>query len=260
MDDFTNTPTLKLEQVSLFTRLKISAQGNQQGYPILQNVSFSVSPGDRLAIVVSSNAGKTSLLRLINRLTEVSSGKIYLENQEYGQIPVVQLRQRITLVQPENKLLGMTVGEALAYPLILRRLSPQTIQERVNHYREKLQIPQEWLNKTELHLSSGQRQLVAIARALVIQPKILLLDEPTSAMDSHSAAHLIATLTQISQTQSTIVLMVNNQIDLAQEFCTRLLYLQQGQLLVNELSSNVSWDNIKTNLLSKVTPAVEEWN
>jgi D-methionine transport system ATP-binding protein len=255
----TLTTTLKLEQVSLFTRLKTPGQGKHLGHPILQNVSFTAAGGDRLAIVGNSGAGKTSLLRLINRLTEVSSGKIYLDSREYTQIPLIQLRQQITLVQPETKLLGMTVEETLAYPLVLRGLSQQIIQQRVNHYREQLQIPHQWLNKTEVELALGQRQLVAIARALAIQPKILLLDEPTSALDRTTAGHVMEILTQISQTQSTIVLMVNRQIDLAQEFCTRLLHIQQGQLLVNQLSSNVSWENLKANLSEQATQTAEEW-
>ena len=120
---------LKLEQVNLSTRLKSQSHSNLPGYPILQDISFEVFSGDRIAIVGTAGAGKTSLLRLINRLTESSSGKIYLENQEYHQIPIIKLRQEVTLVHQEFKLLGMTVREALAYPLVLRGLSKQKIQE-----------------------------------------------------------------------------------------------------------------------------------
>ncbi|MFN6568446.1 ATP-binding cassette domain-containing protein [Dendronalium sp. ChiSLP03b] len=256
MDNVTSQAQLRFEQVNLFTRLK----GNQQGYPILQDISFEVFPGERIAIVGPSGAGKTSLLRLINRLSEPTNGKIYLENQEYRQIPAIQLRPAVTLVLQESKLLGMTVQQALAYPLVLRGLPKQTIHQRISHWTERLHIPSEWLERTEVQLSAGQRQLVAIARALVIQPKVILLDEPTSALDAGTASHLIQVLTQLSQTYQTTILMVNNQLDLAQMFCTRLLYLQQSRLLANQIASEIDWVNLRDSLMQTEAQAAEEWS
>lgn len=241
--------TLRLEQVNLFTKLKTQLPGNQQGYPILQDISLEVFQGERIAIVGPVGAGKTSLLHLLNRLIEPTSGKLYLENQEYRQIPVIQLRQMIVLVLQESKLLGMTVGQALAYPLVLRGLSKQTIQERVNYWTEQLHIPNEWLGRTEVQLSAGERQLVASARALVIQPKILLLDEPTSALDAGTASHLMQVLIQLSQTHQTTILMVNHQLELAQMFCTRLLHLQQGHLFANQRASEIDWIELRKSLI-----------
>jgi D-methionine transport system ATP-binding protein len=248
-------PQLKLEQVNLLAKLKPQLQA----YPILQDISFEVFPGDRIAIVGPCGAGKTSLLRLINRLSEPTRGKIYLENQEYSQIPTIQLRQLITLVLQESKLLGMTVRQALAYPLILRGLPESTIQQRIDNWIKQLHIPSEWLLRTELQLSTGQRQLVAIARALVIQPKILLLDEPTSALDAGTAANVIEILTQLTQTHQTTILMVNNQLDLAQVFCTRLLYLEQGHLFTNQTAPEINWITLQEHLIQAETKAAEEW-
>ncbi|MGH8001652.1 MAG: ABC transporter ATP-binding protein [Brasilonema sp.] len=248
MGKLTLKTQLRLEQVSLFASLKSQSQGNQAGYPILQDISFEVFEGERVAIVGPSGAGKTHLLRLLNRLSTPTSGKIYLEDQEYSQIPVLQVRSIITLVPQESKLLGMTVQEALAYPLVLRGFPKQTIQQRVSHWIEQLQIPDEWLMRTEVQLSAGQKQLVAIARALVIQPKILLLDEPTFALDVDQAEHLVEIFSQLAQNYQTTVFMVNHQLELAEKFCTRLLYIQQGRLLVNQDASEISWVNLKENL------------
>ncbi len=245
---------LRLESVNLYRQSQ-----HQHQYPILQNISFHVSPGDRLAIVGESGAGKTSLLRLINRLSEPSSGKIYLKNQEYRQIPVIQLRQQVMLVQQESKLLGMTVAEALAYPLILRGLSKQNIQEKVSYWQEQLQIPEQWLGRTEVQLAAGQRQLIAIARALVTQPQILLLDEPTSALDTSTSTHLMNILSQANQPHSSAILMVNRQVDLAQEFCTHLLHLQQGQLVINQPTAEIDWGNLAVSLTQAETQALAEW-
>ncbi|ABA20886.1 ABC transporter-like protein [Trichormus variabilis ATCC 29413] len=250
------TAQLRLEQVNLFAKLKTQLQG----YPILQDISFEINSGDRLAIIGPSGAGKTSLLRLINRLSEPNSGKIFLENQEYQQIPIIQLRQIVTLVLQEPKLLGMTVQQALAYPLVLRGLPKETIQQRVSHWAEQLQIPSDWLGRTEVQLSTGQRQLVAIARALVIQPKILLLDEPTSHLDIGIASDVIPVLTQLTQTHHTTIVMVNSQLDFTQMFCNRLLYLQQGRLLVDQTASNIDWTDLQKRLMHAENQADEEWN
>ncbi|MFN7853686.1 MAG: ATP-binding cassette domain-containing protein [Dolichospermum sp.] len=245
---------LRLESVNFYKRLQ-----HQHQYPILQDITFDVSPGDRLVIIGESGAGKTSLLRLINRLNEPTGGKIYLKNQEYRQIPVIQLRQQVMLVQQESKLLGMTVGEALAYPLILRGVPKQTIQEKVSYWREKLQIPEQWLGRTEVQLAAGQRQLIAIARALVTEPQILLLDEPTSALDTPTSTHLISVLTHLNQPHSSAILMVNRQIDLAQAFCTHLLHLQQGQIVLNQPAADTDWDNLAASLKQAETQALTEW-
>lgn len=254
-------PMLKLEQVNLFTKLKTQGKNNLPGYPILQNISFEVFRGDRITIIGHSGAGKTSLLRLLNRLTEPSSGKIYLENQEYHQIPTIQLRQQVILVHQETKLLGMTVGEAIAYPLILRKWPQQQIQEKVSYWREKLQIPENWLGRTEVQLSAGQKQLVAIARALVIQPQILLLDQSISALDTAQTSLLLNLLTQLlpdpSQPLKPGILMVNNQLDIAQEFSNRVLHLQQGQIAANLPTSQINWEDLKTNLIE--TENHDDW-
>lgn len=246
------TAQLRLEQVSL------SASASSQY--LLRGISFEVFKGDRIAIVGPSGAGKTSLLRLLNRLGEPTSGSIYLENQEYRQIPVIQLRQQVPLVLQESKLLGMTVREALEYPLVLRGLPQSQIQQRLSYSIEQLHIPEDWLGKTELQLSVGQRQLVAIARALVIQPKILLLDEPTSALDAGRAFRLLGVLTQVATTSQTTILMVNHQLELAQQFCTRVLYLQDGQLVQDVPNSNqMDWHRLRETLIQAETTAAEEW-
>lgn len=216
---------------------------------LLQDISFSLSKGDRIAILGASGAGKTSLLRLLNRLQEPTHGSIYLNNRPINQIPAIQLRQQVVLVLQESKLLGMKVWEALAYPLVLQKLPKSEIQQRIETWRTKLHIRENWLERNELQLSLGQRQLVAIARALVMQPKILLLDEPTSALDAGSANNLIEALIELADTAQTAIVMVNHQLELAQKFARRVLYLQQGQLLEDIKSDRVDWTQLRENLL-----------
>jgi D-methionine transport system ATP-binding protein len=229
--------TLKLQNISLATSINSRY--------LLQDISFTIDDRDRAVIIGASGAGKTSLLRLLNRLQQPTAGYIYFNSQPIEQVPVVRLRRQVVLVPQEPKLLGMRVWDTLAYPLNLQKLPKQEIQERITSWQAKLHIPQAWLERNELQLSLGQRQLITIARALVMQPKVLLLDEPTSALDAGSAERFIEILIELTQTADTSIVMVNHQLELAQKFATRVLYLQQGQLKENLPVESVNWQQLR---------------
>lgn len=257
---------LQVKQVSyapqLFKAVRPEAS-NVHSVPVpwlLQEVSFDVFPGDRIAIVGASGSGKTTLLRLLNRLSEPTAGSIHLNGQAYPHVPVVQLRQQIVLMLQESKLLGMTVQQALAYPLSLRGLTKQMIQQRISEWMERLHLPQEWLDRTEHQLSVGQRQLVAIARALITQPQILLLDEPTSALDGRRSQQVLDVLIELSDRQQTTILMSNHQLDLAQKFSTRLLHFHQGKLLQDRTAQDVDWIALEHHLRTADLEQAEAWD
>ena len=227
---------------------------------LLQDISFEVFKRDRLVIIGPSGAGKTSLLRILNRLITPTQGLVYLHNQEFNQIPVIQLRQQVILVPQEPKLLGMTVAETLAYPLVLQQLPKGEIQQRVEYFMARLHLSTDWLERNELQLSLGQRQLVAIARALVMQPQILLLDEPTSALDRGFALHLLEVLNQLANSGETTIIMVNHQLELAQQFANRIIYLRDGHLLEDAAINELDWSKLKENLLQAATQVTQEWS
>ncbi|MEB3122297.1 MAG: ATP-binding cassette domain-containing protein [Snowella sp.] len=223
-----------MESIKSQQILKLSGVGltDKDGFEtILENISFNLNQGDRVGIMGPSGAGKTSLLRLLNRLVEPSQGNIFFEGQAFSGIPVLHLRRQIVLVPQEPKLLGMTVKNSLAYPLQLQQLKIGEIQSRIDQYCQKLGIPDEWLERNELQLSLGQRQLVTIARGLMMQPKILLLDEPTSALDADKSDHLINILIELSETQNLTIIMVNHQQRLIDQFSSQVLFLSKGQLI-----------------------------
>ncbi|TAF56280.1 MAG: ATP-binding cassette domain-containing protein, partial [Oscillatoriales cyanobacterium] len=114
------------------------------------------------------------------------------------------------------------------------------------------------LDRTELQLSTGQKQLVAIARGIILQPKILLLDEPTSALDAGKAANLLQVLTQLTNNQTTI-LMVNHQLEIAEQFSTRILHLQRGKIIEDLPSNQIDWVQLRQNLIQAEAEAQQEW-
>lgn len=219
---------------------------------ILNDISFQIQKRDRAAIIGTSGSGKTSLLRLLNRLSEPTTGSLFLAGTPYSNLSVFSLRQQVVLVPQEPKLLGMTVQEALAYPLRLQHCSKPEIKTRMTRYCDQLEIPESWYDKNELQLSLGQRQLVTIARGLMMEPRVLLLDEPTSALDIATASNVI---TQLNHQDTTIV-MVNHQLELAEQFSDRVFYLQEGKLTNDCLSMNLNWQELKQAMME----VEQEWH
>ncbi|MFB6275953.1 MAG: ATP-binding cassette domain-containing protein [Halothece sp.] len=248
---------LEADQVSLTDHFGFS--------DILKDISFQIKKrdraslaarGDRVAVLGTSGSGKTSLLRLLNRLSEPTTGNLFFAGTPYKNLSVISLRQQVVLVPQEPKLLGMTVGETLAYPLTLQNLSKAEINHRIATYCDRLQIPESWYDKTELQLSLGQRQLVTIARGLIMEPQVLLLDEPTSALDIATATRVINVLKE----QETTILMVNHQLELAEQFCDRVLYLQEGTLVYDRFNINLDWQQLKQEIIETEQKIEQEWH
>ena len=239
---------LEADQVSLTDHFGFS--------DILKDISFQIKKRDRVAILGTSGSGKTSLLRLLNRLSEPTTGNLFFAGTPYKNLSVISLRQQVVLVPQEPKLLGMTVRETLAYPLTLQNLSKADINHRIATYCDPLQIPESWYDKTELQLSLGQRQLVTIARVLIMEPQVLLFDEPTSALDIATATRVINVLKE----QETTILMVNHQLELAEQFCDRVLYLQEGTLIQDRSNINLDWQQLKQEIIETEQKIEQEWH
>ena len=244
-------PILRLKQVSFQATL---------GWDfLLQDISFKIAVGEIVGIVGASGSGKTSLLRLLNRLASAHSGEILVDGRLIEHYEPVKLRRKVVLLSQESKLIGMKVIDALKYPLKLQQLSESEVQSRVNTWVELLHIPSEWYNKTELQLSVGQRQLVALARALIMQPQVLLLDEPTSSLDIGTATHLLTVLKQLNQSQDLTIIMVNHQLELIKGFCDRLLLLNQGILEEDVLATDANWQRFRDRIFQLQKKQEQDW-
>ena len=228
--------------------------------PLLTDISFSLAAGEVITLTGMTGAGKTTLLRLINRLCEPTNGQIVLDGENYRSIAPTTLRQRVMLVAQEPKLLGMKVREALAYPLQLRSLDPAAIKQRIVTITEQFEIPTDWFDRTELQLSAGQKQIVSIARGVITQPQVLLLDEPIANLDFTTAERVLTTLNQITRSQQIGTIIVNHQLELAAKFSDRLLYLQDEKLLTDTASTSVNWQYLQQQIRSAEDRSVSEWD
>ncbi|MEM8502909.1 MAG: ATP-binding cassette domain-containing protein [Cyanobacteria bacterium P01_D01_bin.1] len=226
---------------------------------IIKDVSFSLEFGDFVALVGLSGSGKTSLLRLMNRLTEASSGQIRFEDKEIRQLSVMSLRRQVALVNQESRLLGMTVEAALGYPLRLQNKSTEEIDQSVRVWSERLKIPADWMERTAAGLSLGQRQRVAIARALIARPKVLLLDEPTSAQDVGYSEFLLAHLAELTYQKQIAIVMANHQIELLSRHANRFWQIESGRLIADIPASEVDWAQLRQQLVNQEETEQADW-
>jgi D-methionine transport system ATP-binding protein len=242
-------PELALEQVSV-----VSGGGHVH---LLNQISFQIKqPGAKIGIVGASGAGKTTLLRLLNRLIEPTEGQILWEGKPLRDYPAPVLRQRLMLVPQDSQLLGMTVEQAIAYPLELQKLSSGEIEQRIERWEPRLNIPQDWKTRQALELSGGQRQWVSLSRALVAQPQILLLDEPTSALDPGRVELLSHILGQLHCT----VIIASHQHSVLQNLCDRILWIDQGQLRQDTTTQETDWTQIQVVLAEKMAAHSTAWD
>jgi D-methionine transport system ATP-binding protein len=228
--------------------------------PLLTNISFSLAAGECITLTGITGAGKSTLLRLLNRLSEPTSGQILLGGDDYRSIHPVALRQQVMLVGQQPQLLGMNVREALAYPLQLQSLSAAEIKQRILTVADQFEIPTDWFDRNHLQLSVGQRQIVSIARGVITQPQILLLDEPISSLDPTTAERVLTTINTICRSQKIGLIVVNHQLELAARFSDRLLYLHDGRLLIDKLSTSVDWQNLQQQIRESEDRSISEWD
>ncbi|AFY95092.1 ABC transporter ATP-binding protein [Chamaesiphon minutus] len=227
--------------------------------PLLTDISFALAAGEIITVTGITGAGKSTLLRLLNRLSEPTNGQILLNGENYRSLVPMRLRQRVMLVSQEPKLLGMKVRDTLAYPLQLQSIAADEIKQRIITIAEQFEILNDWFDRTELQLSVGQRQIIAIARGLITQPQILLLDEPIANLDFTTAEKVLTAIANITKSQQMGTIIVNHQLELAARFSDRLLYLQDGKLLLDKLSSSVDWQNLQQQIRAAETESMAEW-
>ena len=228
--------------------------------PLLTDISFSLAASECITLTGITGAGKSTLLRLLNRLSEPTSGEILLTGEDYRSISPTALRQRVMLVSQEPQLLGMKVREALAYPLQLQSLGVEEIKQRILTVADQFEIPTDWFDRTQLQLSAGQKQLVSIARGVITQPQVLLLDEPIASLDTSTAARVLATINSICRSQKIGIIVVNHQLELAAQSSDRLLYLHDGKLLIDQLSTLVDWQKIQQQIRESEDRSISEWD
>lgn len=204
----------------------------------INDISFSVQKGEFVGIMGASGSGKTTLLNCISTIDTVSAGHIYLDGTDVTEIKEKELarfrRENLGFVfQDFNLLDTLTISENIALALTINKVHVAEIDPKVQAIAESLNIA-DILSKYPYHVSGGQKQRCACARAIVNNPKLILADEPTGALDSHSAQMLLSTIQSINEQLDATILMVTHDAFSA-SYANRILFLKDGEIFTEIL-------------------------
>lgn len=196
--------------------------------PIVQDVSVVVCKGETLAIVGSSGSGKSSFLRLLNRLDEPTAGTVYLQGIDYREIAPRELRRRVGMVTQRPFLFPGTVAANLRFGPQQR--GDQLADDKINILLERVGLAG-FASRDVANLSGGEAQRVSVARALANSPSILLMDEPTSALDEEAKKGVEALVREIIGDGRLTCILVTHDMAQAARLANRIMVLEAGRAI-----------------------------
>jgi osmoprotectant transport system ATP-binding protein len=198
----------------------------------VDGVSFAVKEGENVVLLGTSGCGKTTTLRMINRLTDVSSGEIIVNGKNIKQIAPEVLRRNIGYVLQHNGLFPhYTIAENIAIVPRLLKWPEEKIIKRISGLLEQLHLPQNILSLYPQQLSGGQQQRVGLARALAADPPLLLMDEPFGALDAITRNNITKEFSRLEVLKNKTIVLVTHDISEAFELGDRILLMDKGKIV-----------------------------
>lgn len=203
----------------------------------IDNISFNVDEGEFVGIMGASGSGKTTLLNCISTIDRVTAGHILIDGEDITKLKGKRLnkfrREELGFIfQDFNLLDTLTAYDNIALALTIQKVNPVEIDQRVKKIAKKLEII-DILNKYPYQVSGGQKQRIASARAIITNPKLILADEPTGALDSKSARQLLESFETLNEKLGATILMVTHDAFTA-SYAERILFIKDG-LIFNEI-------------------------
>ncbi|ELY91728.1 ABC transporter [Natrialba hulunbeirensis JCM 10989] len=198
------------------------------GEAIVDSISVRVRESEVLAIIGSSGAGKSSFLRLLNRLDEPTEGTVYLDGTEYREFEPEELRRRIGLIPQESALQPGTVRENVG---ISDRIRDEPIDDQLTTTLLKWMDLSGYGDRNVDDLSGGERQRIAIARTLYVDPEVLLLDEPTAHLDTETEAQIEELLGELIREGDLTCILVTHDTAQAERLADRVVEFENGRVV-----------------------------
>ncbi|MBU5486903.1 ABC transporter ATP-binding protein [Clostridium sp. MSJ-8] len=209
----------------------------------IDDISFEVEKGEFVAIMGSSGSGKTTLLNCISTIDRVTAGHIYVDGEDITTIKGNDLnrfrREKLGFIfQDFNLLDTLTAYENIALALSIQNINVKDIEGRINKVASELDI-QDILDRYPYQISGGQKQRVASARAIITNPKLILADEPTGALDSKSSKMLLEKFNYLNKELQATILMVTHD-SFSASYASRVIFIKDGKVFNEIIRGNSS--------------------
>ena len=223
---------LKVEHLT-----KTFVSQGRDDYTAVDDVSFSMNYGEKLAIIGESGSGKTTIVNMITRLLDVTSGTVYLDGEEITNLsgkklkPVYKKMQMVFQTPTESFDPRQTLGDGVAESLINHGMKRKEAMKEAENLLELCGLKKEFAKRYPHEVSGGQCQRAAIARAIAIKPKLLILDEATSALDVTVQKEILDLLERLREERKMSYLFICHDIALVQNFCDRVLVMYHGKMV-----------------------------
>ena len=211
----------------------VSFSYSDQG-PTLQDVSFHVEKGEFAAILGANGAGKTTTVRLIDGLIKPTSGRVLIHGADTATSPVSERARRVGFLfqNPDRQICKNTVREEILFGL--KTVRGEESEEALNARCEEVLKDFGFTGEEEpFSLSRGQRQRVALASILAVEPEVLILDEPTTGLDYLECCHIMDRIRRMNEEQQVTVVMVCHDMEVVLDYATRALVMSGGRLLAD---------------------------
>jgi osmoprotectant transport system ATP-binding protein len=198
----------------------------------VNDISFEVEKGENMILLGTSGCGKTTTLKMLNRLIEPNSGTIFIDGKNILEQPPELLRKGIGYVLQNNGLFPhYTVAENIAIVPNLLKWDKAKTQKRIDELLEKLHLTKDYLNAYPTELSGGQQQRIGLARALVANPPVLLMDEPFGALDNVTRSKIHAEFKALDELKRKTIIMVTHDVQEAFELADRIALMDKGKIV-----------------------------
>lgn len=207
---------------------------------VIENINLEINKGELVVLIGPSGCGKTTILKMINRLIEPSDGQIKINGTDIEAQDPIELRRNIGyVIQQTGLFIHMTVRENIEIIPRLAKMSVSEIVDRTVKLMETVGLPEEFLDRYPNHLSGGQQQRVGVARAFAMNPDIILMDEPFSALDPLTRSQLQDELVSLQSKLHKTIVFVTHDMDEAVKIADRICILQGGRILQYDTPENI---------------------
>lgn len=226
---------------------KVFSQRGKRDVVAVNHMSFTLNEGENLGIVGESGSGKSTVAKLITRLIDVTEGEIILDGQDITHLKGTALKEAYSKIQmvfqnptgsfDSRKTLGAGIGESLKN----KGLPKAEIRKKTTELLEQCGLDESFIDRYPHQVSGGQCQRAAIARALAVEPRVIICDEATSALDVTVQKRVIDLLQDLKENKNLSYVFICHNLALVQQFCDRVIVMKDGQAVESGTPDEVIW-------------------